>query len=245
MSALSARDRLIVPLDVPSIEDARAIIDDLGDAVSFYKIGYQLGYAGGFDLARELVSEGKDVFMDLKLLDIDNTIEKGVQSIRSIGATFLTIHAYPKAMRAAVAGRGDDALKLLGVSVLTSMNDDDLCAAGYRLSATELVAARALDARKAGMDGIVCSAQEAAQVRKLVGPDIAIVTPGIRPAGSDVGDQKRVMTPFNAIAAGADYLVVGRPILTSSNRVDMAKAICDDIMRALSDRDAAFISKTI
>ena len=234
--SLSPRDRLIVPLDVPSVEDARTIIADLGDSVSFYKIGYQLGYAGGFDLARELISEGKDVFMDLKLLDIDNTIEKGVVSISTLGAKFLTIHAYPKAMRSAVAGRGESGLNLLGVTVLTSMDDADLEEAGYRFTAGELVAKRAADARAAGMDGIVCSAQEADAMRSIVGPDMAIVTPGIRPAGTDVGDQKRVMTPKKAIAAGADYLVVGRPILEAEKRKDMALSIVANIEAALSER---------
>ena len=233
---VSPRDRLIVPLDVPCVDDALGIIEDLGDTVSFYKIGYQLGYAGGFVLAQQLIDEGKDVFMDLKLLDIDNTVQKGVSSISTMGAKFLTVHAYPKAMRAAVNGRGDSELQLLGVTVLTSMDDADLDAAGYRMGAAELVAKRAADARSAGMNGIVCSAQEAKAMRSIVGPDMAIVTPGIRPTGSDVGDQKRVMTPARAIAAGADYLVVGRPILDAVNRPDMAKSITDDIAAALRDR---------
>jgi orotidine-5'-phosphate decarboxylase len=227
---------MIVPLDVPSLDDAKAIIDDLKDSVSFYKIGYQLGYAGGFDLARELIADGKDVFMDLKLLDIDNTIEKGVVSIRDMGAKFLTIHAYPKAMRAAVSGRGESDLKLLGVTVLTSMDDSDLAQAGYQMSASELVAKRAGDARAAGMDGIVCSAQEAQAMRSIVGPDMAIVTPANRPEGSDIGDQKRIMTPLKAISAGADYLVVGRPILQADSRPDMARHITDDIAKALEVR---------
>lgn len=234
--SLSPRDRLIVPLDVPSVDEARAIIADLGETVSFYKIGYQLGYAGGFDLARELIAEGKDVFMDLKLLDIDNTIEKGVASISAMGAKFLTIHAYPKAMRSAVAGKGNSRLNLLGVTVLTSMDDADLVDAGYRYTASELVAKRAADARAAGMDGIVCSALEAEAMRSIVGSDMAIVTPGIRPDGSDVGDQKRVMTPKRAIAAGADYLVVGRPILAADDRKAMAAQIIDDISTALAER---------
>ncbi|MCV6602224.1 MAG: orotidine-5'-phosphate decarboxylase [Cohaesibacter sp.] len=234
MSSLSPRDRLIVPLDVPNLDEARTIIDDLGESVSFYKIGYQLGYAGGFDLARDLIDDGKDVFMDLKLLDIDNTIEKGVVSICDMGGKFLTLHAYPKAMRAAVKGRGDSKLGLLGVTVLTSMDDADLAKAGYPMRASELVAKRAADARKAGMSGIVCSAREAFAMRAIVGPDMAIVTPGIRPEGSEVGDQKRVMTPSRAIAAGADYLVVGRPILQADHRSDMAKRITDDIAKALA-----------
>ena len=235
-AALSPRDRLIVPLDVPSVDDAQAIITDLGDTVSFYKIGYQLGYAGGFELARRLVSDGKDVFMDLKLLDIDNTVEKGVTSICQIGAKFLTIHAYPKAMRAAVTGRGKSSLQLLGVTVLTSMDDVDLSDAGYGKSAEELVTERAKDARLAGMDGIVCSALEAESMRSVVGQDLAIVTPGIRPAGTDIGDQKRVVTPTRAIASGADYVVVGRPILAADNRSDMARAITDEIVHGLEQR---------
>ncbi len=236
MSQLSARDRLIVPLDVPSLDDAQAIVTRLGDSVSFYKIGYQLGYAGGFDLARQLIGEGKDVFMDLKLLDIDNTIEKGVVSISSLGAKFLTIHAYPKAMAAAVKGRGDSCLNLLGVTVLTSMDDGDLADAGYADNAQDLVAKRAAQARQVGMDGIVCSAQEATAMRKVVGLDMSIVTPGIRPEGSDIGDQKRVMTPSRAIAAGADYLVVGRPILSADNPADMANRITADIEAAMDAR---------
>ncbi|TLP47108.1 MULTISPECIES: orotidine-5'-phosphate decarboxylase [Cohaesibacter] len=231
--SISARDRLIVPLDVPTLDDARRVVDDLGDTVSFYKIGYQLGYAGGFALAHDLIAEGKQIFMDLKLLDIDNTVEKGVDSISRMGATFLTVHAYPKAMRAAVAGRGSSDLKLLGVTVLTSMDDQDLLEAGYRMRAEELVAMRAKDAREAGMDGIVCSAQEATAMRTIVGPNVSIVTPGIRPSGSDVGDQKRVMTPGKAIAAGADYLVVGRPVLNAADRPSMARQIVDEIAAAL------------
>lgn len=235
-SCLSPRDRLIVPLDVPSLAEAEDIVKQLGTAVSFYKIGYQLGYAGGFDLARRLIGEGKDVFMDLKLLDIDNTIEKGVVSISQLGAKFLTIHAYPKAMRAAVRGRGDTVLRLLGVTVLTSMDDEDLRQAGYQMKATDLVAQRATDACAAGMNGIVCSAQEAEAMRQIVGPDMAIVTPGIRPDGTDIGDQKRIMTPSRAIAAGADYLVVGRPVLKAEKPADMARHITDDIEKALEAR---------
>ena len=231
--SISARDRLIVPLDVPSIDDACRIVDDLGDEACFYKIGYQLAYAGGFALARDLIDDGKAVFMDLKLLDIDNTVEKGVQSISSMGAKFLTIHAYPKAMRAAIAGVGDASLQLLGVTVLTSMDDQDLAQAGYSISAKDLVAKRATDAKAAGMDGIVCSAQEAAAMRPIVGPGMAIVTPGIRPADAEIGDQKRIMTPRNAIEAGADYLVIGRPILDAPDRPAMARRIVDEIASAL------------
>ena len=177
--------RLIVALDVPSVADARAAITELGDAVSFYKIGHQLAYASaaenGFTLARELVAEGRQVFLDLKLLDIDATVAKGVESVAGFGVHMLTLHAYPKAMRAAVAALGDSPMTLLGVTVLTSMDDADLDEAGYATGAADLVRRRAEQAKAAGMGGLVASAQEAAAIRAIVGPDMAIVTPGIRP----------------------------------------------------------------
>ena len=157
----------------------------------------------------------------------------GVESIAGLGATFTTIHAYPKAMRAAVRARGALPLGLLGVSVLTSMDDDDLAAAGYRSDVTSLVASRAADAGQAGMDGLVCSAREAAQVRRAAGPNLLLVTPGIRPAGSDAGDQKRTLTPGEAIANGSDYLVVGRPIAAADVPAKAAEAIIAEIEAAL------------
>jgi orotidine-5'-phosphate decarboxylase len=226
---MNARDRLIVGLDVPDLATASAVVTELGHTVSFYKIGYQLAFAGGLDLARELVQDGKQVFLDLKLLDIDNTVAKGVESVLDIGASMLTLHAYPKAMRAAVqAARGTD-LCLLGVTVLTSMDADDLREAGYDIDPQALVLRRAAQARDAGMGGIVCAATEAGQVRQVVGPDMAIVTPGIRPAGADHGDQKRVMTPSEALSAGASHLVVGRPIVKAADRKSAAQAILADM----------------
>ncbi|MEL6502877.1 MAG: orotidine-5'-phosphate decarboxylase [Pseudomonadota bacterium] len=233
---MTADPRLIVALDVPSIDDARAAIDELGDAVSFFKIGHQLAYApheqNGFTLARELVAAGKQVFLDLKLLDIDNTVAKGVESVAGMGVSMLTLHAYPKAMRAATGAlikTGNTDLTLLGVTVLTSMDDDDLKEAGYAHSAAGLVKKRAEQAKACGMGGLVASAQEASAIRAIVGPDMAIVTPGIRPAGTDQGDQKRVMTPAKAIAAGASHLVVGRPIMAASDKRAAALAIIDDM----------------
>lgn len=229
----SARDRLIVALDVPTVREAETIIDQLGDSVSFYKIGYQLVFAGGLDLARNLKRDGKKVFLDMKLLDIDNTIAKAVENIVGMNLDMLTLHAYPKAMRAAVeAAKGSD-LCLLGVTVLTSMDDGDLAAAGYSLSAEELVLARARDAEVAGMGGIVASAQEAQKIRQTIGTELAVVTPGIRPAGGEVGDQKRVMTPAMAISAGASHLVVGRPIIAAADPKSAADAIVADITAAL------------
>ena len=214
---------------MPTLDEARAVIDELGETVCFYKIGFQLALAGGIELARELKTAGKKVFLDMKLLDIDATVEKSVANVVALGLDMLTIHAYPKAMRAAVkAGAGSD-LCLLGVTVLTSMDDHDLTAAGYAGKANDLMLARAADAKKAGMGGIVCSGWEAKQIRAIVGPDMAIVTPGIRPQGSDAGDQKRVMTPAKAIAAGASHLVVGRPILAASDRKRAAQFILDEI----------------
>ena len=231
-----ADDRLIVALDVPTMADARAAISELGDAISFYKIGHQLAYApereNGFQLARELIEEGKKVFLDLKLLDIDNTVAKGVESVAQMGVDMLTLHAYPKAMRAAVSALDDAPVTLLGVTVLTSMDDADLAEAGYAHTAIDLVSLRAKQAREAGMGGVVASAQEAATIREIVGPDMAVVTPGIRPAGADVGDQKRVMTPAKALRAGASHLVIGRPIMAASNRKEAAEAIVEEMKDA-------------
>jgi orotidine-5'-phosphate decarboxylase len=226
---LNARQRLIVALDLPSVDAAEAMVARLGDTVGFYKIGYQLAFAGGLPFAASLIAAGKQVFLDLKLHDIGNTVEKGVQSVAQLGATFLTVHAYPQTMKAAVAGKAGSKLKILAVTVLTSYDDADLFAAGSKLGVTALVAQRAGQARDLKVDGLVCSAQEAANLRKIVGPGMALVTPGIRPAGSASGDQKRVMTPAMAIAAGADYLVVGRPIVEAADPKAAAENIVAEI----------------
>jgi orotidine-5'-phosphate decarboxylase len=231
---IAPRDRLIVPLDLPGVPAAEAMIARLGDSVTFYKIGYQLAYAGGLPLVRQLADAGKKVFLDLKLHDIGNTVARGVESVASLGATFLTVHAYPQTMKAAVEGRGGSALKLLAVTVLTSYDDGDLHAAGYRLGVSDLVEARAQQAQVIGIDGLVCSPEEAAALRKIVGHQIHLVTPGIRPAGSATGDQKRIMTPAKAIAAGADYLVVGRPVLEAADPKAAANAIVAEIEQALT-----------
>ena len=226
------RDRLIVGLDVPTLAEAEAAVNELGDTVSFYKIGYQLAFAGGLDFARELAADGKRVFLDMKLLDIDNTVAKGVENIVRMGMSMLTLHAYPKAMRAAVeAARGSD-LCLLGVTVLTSMDEQDMLDAGYEYDPHTLVLRRAEQALAAGMGGIVCSADEAAAVRRIVGPDLAVVTPGIRPAGADHGDQKRVVTPAAAIRNGSSHLVVARPIVQAPDRRAAALAILAEMNSA-------------
>ena len=230
---IAPKDRLIVALDLPSVASAEAMIGRLGDSVTFYKIGYRLAYAGGLPLVGKLADKGKKVFLDLKLHDIGNTVTQGVESITRLGATFLTVHAYPQTMKAAVEGRGGSGLKILAVTVLTSYNDDDLHAAGYRLGVSELVEARAQQAQVLGIDGLVCSPEEVGALRKIVGHQMSLVTPGIRPAGTPTGDQKRVMTPGRAIAAGADYLVVGRPILEAADPKAAADAIQAEIAQAL------------
>ncbi len=228
----TARDRLIVALDVPTVAEAEALIGTLGDAVSFYKIGYQLVFAGGLELARDLAAQGTNVFLDMKLLDIDNTVAKGVENIVKMGVSMLTVHAYPRTMAAAVeAAKGSD-LTILGVTVLTSMDDGDLSDAGYSDTAEMLVAKRARQARERGMGGLVCSAREASTVRGIVGPDMAVVTPGIRPAGAEAGDQKRIVTPADAIRAGASHLVVGRPVVAADDPALAARNIVADIASA-------------
>jgi len=229
------RERLIVALDFPTLAEAETMIGRLGDTVSFYKIGLELIYAGGLPLVRRLVGDGKQVFLDAKLLDIDNTVAGAVGTIRSLGVTLLTVHAYPRAMRAAVAARGDSGVKLLGVTVLTSMDGDDLTDAGYSGSVQDLVLRRALDAKAAGMDGLIAASGETAAIRAAVGPDMLIVTPGIRPRGTDAGDQKRIATPAEAIVGGADHLVVGRAITGAADPLAAASAIVAEIASAAGD----------
>jgi orotidine-5'-phosphate decarboxylase len=229
---LDPRERLIVALDVPTVTAAQALVARLGDAVAFYKIGYQLAFTGGLALAQELAGTGKRVFLDLKLHDIGTTVARGVESVARLGATFLTVHAYPQTMHAAVEARGDSALRILAVTVLTSYDDADLAAAGYDFTVPELVVERAAQARDIGVDGIVTSAAEAALARPVIGARMALVTPGIRPPGAEPGDQKRIMTPRAAIKAGADYLVVGRPITAATDPQAAVAAIVADVARA-------------
>ena len=229
---LDARERLIVALDVPSVAEAEALVARLGETVSFYKIGYELAFAGGIDFARVLAGAGKRIFLDLKLHDIGNTVARGVESVARLGASFLTVHAYPQTMHAAVDARKGSALRLLAVTVLTS-DDADLAAAGYDFTVSELVGERAAQARDVGIDGLVCSGEEAALLRPIIGADMVLVTPGIRPAGAAAGDQKRIMTPAAAIAAGADHLVVGRPILAAADPKAAAGAIIAEIAGAV------------
>jgi len=226
-------DRLIVALDLPSLADAEEMVERLGDSVSFYKIGMELAYIGGIRFGERLITAGKKVFFDLKLHDIPNTVERATAQIAGTGATFMTVHAYPQTLTAAALGaRGSD-LGILGVSVLTSMSEDDAARAGYGLGIADLVRRRARQAQESHATGLVCSPHEIVSVRETVGEALKLVTPGVRPTGSALGDQKRVMTPAEAIRAGADYLVVGRPITQAAEPAKMAAAIVAEIAAAV------------
>ena len=232
---MQPRDRLMVALDVPSVEDAKALIATLGDSAGVYKIGLELLFAGGFELACELCHHGRPVFIDAKLLDIEATVERATAAIASSGAGFLTVHALDrKTLDAAVRGRSDSALKLLGVTVLTNLAPADIIEQGCDHPLAELVLHRARLAKDAGFDGVIASGHEAAQIRGVVGPDFLIVTPGVRPLGSGTQDQARAVTPTSAIKAGADYLVVGRPITRAADPREAADAIVSEIAAALA-----------
>jgi orotidine-5'-phosphate decarboxylase len=229
-----ARDRLIVALDVPSVDQARALIDRLQDSVGVYKIGLELLYAGGMTLASELASLGRRVFLDAKLLDIEATVERATASVARTGVHFLTVHATDrKTLDAAMRGSGDSGLKLLGVTVLTNLGPADLVQQGTDLPPAELALHRAMLAREAGLDGVVASGREAAAIREAAGSGFLIVTPGVRPAGDSAQDQTRVVTPAAAIEAGADYIVVGRPITAAADPRGAAETIVAEIESAL------------
>lgn len=224
------KNRLIVALDLPSTEEAEALTLRCGDAVSFYKIGLQLLPVGGMELSEKLRAARKKVFLDFKLHDIPATVEKATRSIASRGGDLLTVHAEPPVMRAAVAGRGDDPdLKLLGVTVLTSYDDTMLTEMGYAMGARDLVMRRVEQALEAGMDGVVASPLEAAEIRSKFGDGFLIVTPGIRPSWSSKDDQARVATPADAIQNGSTHLVVGRPVNAASDPADAARKILEEM----------------
>jgi orotidine-5'-phosphate decarboxylase len=237
LASIPARDRLIVALDLATVDAARALVERLGRAATFYKIGLELAMAGGLDLARELNRQGAQVFLDMKLLDIENTVERAVRNAAATGATFLTVHAQDtKTLRAAVAGKAGTALKILGVTVLTNLDQRDLDEQGLAASPADLVLRRAKLAREAGCDGVVASGLEVERVRAAIGPGLAIVTPGIRLPGAAAGDQARVATPEQAIAAGADYIVVGRPITAAADPREAAETFVRAIEEALAAR---------
>ena len=229
---MEPRDKLIVALDVDGVMAAEALVDRLGDSVSFYKVGYQLVFSGGLPFARDLVAAGKKVFLDMKLHDIGNTVARGVEAIAAMGVTFLTVHAYPQTLRAALEGAKGSPLEILGVTVMTSYDDADLAAAGYGCGVADLVARRAAQARDLGVHGLILSPEELPAIRPLVGPAMKLVTPGVRPAGASADDQKRVMTPGAALRAGADHLVIGRPINAAIDPKAAAEAILAEMAAA-------------
>jgi orotidine-5'-phosphate decarboxylase len=227
--AATAREKLIVALDFATIREAEALVTTLGDSVSFYKIGLELACGGGLPFAQDLIKDGKQVFLDLKLHDIATTVSRACAQIAGLGARFLTVHAYPQTMKAAKLAAAGSSLRLLGVTVLTSYDDHDLADAGYAYGVADLVARRAAQAREADIDGLILSAAEASAIRASLGRRMILVTPGIRPAGAEASEQKRTMTPAAAIAAGADYLVVGRPVMEARNPREAAEVIVAEI----------------
>jgi orotidine-5'-phosphate decarboxylase len=237
MSHATARDHLIVALDVPLLDEAYRLVSVLGESVSYYKVGLELLFAGGLDLARDLRRQGKSVFLDMKLLDIGNTVERAVANVNELGVNMLTVHGHDlKTLRAAVTGRGSSSLKLLAVTVLTNLTADDLKQQGSTLSPADLVLHRARLAYESGFDGVIASGQEAARIRETTGPGFLIVTPGIRLQGSSTDDQERVMTPDHAITAGANHIVVGRPITQADDPKTAADSFLHHIRLALGER---------
>ncbi|HUB65779.1 MAG TPA: orotidine-5'-phosphate decarboxylase [Methylocella sp.] len=229
---VAAREKLIVALDVATLRDAEALVTSLGDTVSFYKIGLELAYGGGLSFAQDLIKDGKTIFLDLKLHDIPVTVSRACAQVAGSGARFLTVHAYPQTMRAAKSAVAGSPLLILGVTVLTSYDNHDLSEAGYAYGVEGLVARRAAQACEAEIDGLILAAGEVAAIRASLGRKLILVTPGIRPEGSAAADQKRTMTPAAAIAAGADYLVVGRPVTQAKHPREAAEAIVADIASA-------------
>lgn len=237
MKAVSAdvRARLFVALDLPDVARARAMVERIGDAAQCYKVGLELLFGGGLEFAQGLKAAGKSVFLDMKLLDIPNTVEKATANIASLGLDYLTVHGHDrKTLDAAVEGRGGSKLKLLAVTVLTSLDAADLREQGIAaFDPVGLVVHRAKLAQAAGFDGVIASGQEAAAVRQAVGPAFLIVTPGIRLAEGTAGDQARVMTPNKAIAAGASHLVVGRPITEAADPAGVTRQFTELIAAAV------------
>ncbi len=237
MPTLAARDRLIVALDVPSVAEACALVERMGRDVVFYKIGLELAMSGGLDLARNLAQAGKQVFLDMKLLDIEHTVERATRNAAATGATFLTVHGQDrKTLRAALAGKAGTRLRVLAVTVLTNLDAADLREQGLAATPEEAAVRRAELAHEVGCDGVVASALEAARIREVVGPGVAIVTPGIRLPGEAARDQARVATPQTAIAAGADYIVAGRPVIGARDPRGAARNFVECIEEGLALR---------
>jgi len=231
-----ARGKLIVALDLPSVDKARSLVEELGDSVEFYKVGLGLQLGGGDAFARELKQQGKRVFLDYKYYDIEETVKNAVARAAEMGIDFLTVHGVTGILKSAVAGRGTSDLKVLCVTVLTSMDAGDIQEMGFPPSVPveDLVLHRAKKALDIGVDGVISSALEVSEIKQQTSGKLMVVTPGIRPLGKDAGDQKRVSTPGAAISAGADYLVIGRAITQDANPKAMADAIVEEMAEALA-----------
>jgi orotidine-5'-phosphate decarboxylase len=237
ISSIHAKDRLIFPLDVPTVEAAKQWVEKLDGVVSVFKIGLELYVRAGLSLVPNLLQNGKKVFLDLKYYDIPETVKRATRNVAELGASFLTIHGDTQILKAAVDGRGNNPLKLLAVTVLTSLNDDNIKDLGYNCTVQDLVLLRARKALEAGCDGVICSPQEAATIRSLIakqspGAEFLIVTPGIRPQSSSLQDHKRSSTPASAIQSGADFLIVGRPIREASDPRQTAQALTSEMQSA-------------
>jgi orotidine-5'-phosphate decarboxylase len=222
-------DPIIVALDVESAEEARVLVRRLGGSVGFYKVGMELYAAAGMEFVRELIRDGKDIFLDMKFYDIGETVKRAVAQVARTGVRFLTVHGSAAVMRAAVEGRASSEMKLLAVTVLTSFDQQDLADLGYSCTVSQLVELRVRKAMQAGIDGLVASPLEAAAIREMTGPDMILVTPGVRSAGASKGDQKRVATPAEAIRSGANYLVIGRQITRAADPPIEVQRILEEI----------------
>lgn len=236
MNRVNAKERLICALDVPSAKEAQELVGQLDGLVSFFKIGIELYCVTGSDFVRSLVKNGKKVFLDLKYFDVGETVSRAVAQVTSLGASFLTVHGNGEIIRAALRGRGASDLKILAVTLLTSLDAEDIRDLGFPCSVQELVLLRARKAHEAGCDGIIASGREVKGVREIVGDRLLIVSPGIRTAGTRRDDQKRVATPSEAIEAGADYLVIGRPIKNAQNPREAAEEILREMQEAFDRR---------
>jgi orotidine-5'-phosphate decarboxylase len=247
MSKISAKDRLIVALDVDDVQAAQSIVESLEGIVHFFKIGLVLQLAPGVEaFIQSLIQRGKKVFLDYKYYDVEETVKKAVANAARLGVSFLTIHGSRNLIKAAVSGKGNSGMKLFTVTVLTNMDRQDIEELGFTgLSVQELVLYRARKAMDAGCDGVIASGREAAEIKDLSGGNLLVVTPAIRPDGYPEDDQKRRVTPTQAIRAGADYLVIGRPILDAVNPARAAEKFLEEMQDAFNNHVSADIPSLI
>lgn len=235
MADIQAKDRLIVALDVDNVEDAKELVAKLDGVVSFFKVGLEMQIVAGIEFVRWLLDNDKRVFLDLKFFDVEETVKRAVRKVAALGVSFLTVHGNRRIIQAAVEGRGDSSLQIMGVTVLTCLDAADIQEMGFPCNVEELVMFRAQQAVKAGCDGVIASGREAKALREMAGDKLAIVTPGIRPSGSDTNEHKRAVTPEMAIGAGSDYLVVGRPIKNAPDPKAAAMQIIDEMQKAFDE----------